>query len=66
MIRVHIYRHQLRLGYTVDPEAFPSPEGWSHFRTIECFASTPFQGSEAVKLMAGLSRDGFYISSDSR
>ncbi|MEY9404454.1 hypothetical protein AB7M17_006698 [Bradyrhizobium sp. USDA 377] len=65
MIKVHVYRQKLGMGYTIDPDAFPPPEGWSHFRTIECFASTPFLGSEAVKLLSGLSRDGFHIPSES-
>jgi hypothetical protein len=46
MIKVHVYRQNLAFGYTVDPDAFSPPEGWSHFRTIECFASAPLLGSD--------------------
>lgn len=61
-VSIAVYRSGRRLGFTIDPTAFPPPSGWSFFREIHCDASPERQGHDAQRLMAGLNRDGFYAS----
>lgn len=60
-VSIAVYRSGRRLGFTIDPTAFPPPPGWSFFRQIQCDLAPAPLGSDAERLMTGLSRDGFYI-----
>jgi hypothetical protein len=55
-MKVYVYRQGLTMGYAADQEVFPAPKGWTYSRPIEINAS-------AKTLIAGLTRDGFYIPS---
>jgi hypothetical protein len=55
-VKVYVYRQGLMMGYTVDPEVFPAPQGWMFSRPIEV-------NGTAKTLIAVLARDGFYVPS---
>lgn len=62
-MRIRIHRRGEILGYTADSDAFTSPLGFSHFRTIECQGDPSLWGPELRSLIAGIIKYDFYIPS---
>jgi hypothetical protein len=61
-ISVHVFRQGLAMAYTINRNQ--ARDGWRYSRTIECDERPQRYATEALRLIAGLGRNVFYVPSE--